>query len=99
MLAFTPTSSVHAGQACQGVFFVITNRDQVQPVRVGLEIASALWKLHGDQFDAKTTARLVGSASALARAKAGEDPAAIAASWAGAEANWRRLRAQHVLYP
>ncbi len=96
---FTPTSSVHAGQACQGVFFVITNRDQVQPVRVGLEIASALWKLHGDQFDAKTTARLVGSASALARAKAGEDPAAIAASWAGAEANWRRLRAQHVLYP
>ena len=96
---FTPASSVHAGQACQGVFFVITNRDQLQPVRVGLEIASALWKLHGDQFDPKTTARLVGSASALARAKAGEDPAAIAASWAGAEANWRRLRAKHVLYP
>ena len=96
---FTPSSSVHAGQACQGVFFVITNRDQVQPVRVGLEIASALWKLHGDEFDPKTTARLVGSGSALARAKAGEDPAAIAASWAGAEANWRRLRAKHLLYP
>ncbi len=96
---FTPTSSVHAGQACQGVFFVVTNRDQLQPVRVGLEIASALWKLHGDQFDPKTTARLVGSAAALARAKAGEDPAAIAASWGGAEANWRRLRAKHLLYP
>jgi len=96
---FTPTSSVHAGQVCQGVFFVITNRDQVQPVRVGLEIASALWKLHGNEFDPKTTARLVGSAAALARAKAGEDPAAIAASWAGAEANWRRLRARHLLYP
>ena len=35
----------------------------------------------------------------LARAKAGEDPAAIAASWAGAEAAWRRLRAKYLLYP
>ncbi|HUU35680.1 MAG TPA: DUF1343 domain-containing protein, partial [Vicinamibacterales bacterium] len=96
---FTPTSSVHAGVACQGVFLIVTNREALQPVRVGLEIAAALWALHGERFDAKTTARLVGSAAALARAKAGEDPAAIAASWAGAEANWRRLRAQHLLYP
>ena len=96
---FTPTASVHAGQTCRGVFFVITNRDQLQPVRVGLEIASALWRLHGDQFDAKTTARLVGSSAVLARAKAGEDPAAIAASFAGAEAAWRRLRAKYLLYP
>jgi uncharacterized protein YbbC (DUF1343 family)/CubicO group peptidase (beta-lactamase class C family) len=96
---FTPASSVHAGQACQGVFFVVTNREQLQPVRVGLEIASALWRLHGDQFDPKTTARLVGSAAVLARAKAGDDPAEIAASWAAAEATWRRLRAKHLLYP
>ena len=96
---FTPTSSVYAGEACQGVFFVVTNRELLQPVRLGLEVASALWMLHGDRFDPKTTARLIGSAAALARAKAGEDPVAIAASWAGAEANWRRLRAKHLLYP
>ncbi len=96
---FTPTSSVHAGQACQGVFFVVTNRDALQPVRLGLEVAAALWALHGDRFDPKNTARLVGSAAVLARAKAGEEPAAIAASWAGGEAAWRRLRAKHLLYP
>ena len=96
---FTPASSVHAKQLCQGVFFVVTNREQLQPVRVGLEIASALWTLHGDQFDPRNTVRLVGSAAVLARAKAGEDPAAIAASWAGAEASWRRLRAKYLLYP
>jgi uncharacterized protein YbbC (DUF1343 family)/CubicO group peptidase (beta-lactamase class C family) len=96
---FTPASSVHAGQACQGVFFVVTNRDALQPVRLGLELAAALWSAHGDRFDPKTTARLVGSVAALARAKAGDDPAVIAASWAGAEANWRRLRAKHLLYP
>ncbi len=96
---FTPSSSVHAGQACQGVFFVVTNRELLQPVRLGLEVASALWRLHADRFDPQTTARLLGSAAALARAKAGDDPAAIAASWAGAEANWRRLRAKYLLYP
>jgi hypothetical protein len=55
--------------------------------------------LHGDQFDVKTSERLVGTPAALARAKAGDDPAAIVASWAGAEASWRRLRAKYLLYP
>jgi hypothetical protein len=64
-----------------------------------MELAAALYTLHGDQFDAKTSERLVGTSTALARAKAGDDPAAIVASWAGAEASWRRLRAKYLLYP
>ncbi len=95
---FTPASSVHEGQACQGVFMVVTSRDQLQPTRVGMEIASALYKLHGEQFDVKTSERLVGTPTALARAKTGDDPAAIVASWADAEASWRRLRAKYLLY-
>ncbi|MBL8138779.1 MAG: DUF1343 domain-containing protein [Acidobacteria bacterium] len=95
---FTPTSSVHAKVACQGVFMVVTNREQLQPTRVGIEIAAALYRLHGDQFDVKTSERLVGTPTALAGAKAGDDPAAIVASWAGAEASWRRLRAKYLLY-
>ncbi len=95
---FTPSSSVHAGLACQGVFMVVTNRDRLQPTLVGMEVASALYKLHGDQFDVKTSERLVGTPAALAAARAGEDPAAIVSSWAGAEASWRRLRAKYLLY-
>ncbi len=95
---FTPASSVHAGQACQGVFMVVTDRDRLQPARVGMEVASALFALHRDQFDPQTSERLVGNAVALARARAGDDPAAIAASWAGAEASWRRTRAKYLLY-
>jgi hypothetical protein len=47
----------------------------------------------------KTSARLVGTPVALAQAKAGDDPAGIVASWSGAEASWRRLRAPYLLYP
>ena len=98
-VSFTPTASVHAGQACQGVFMVVTNRETLQPARLGVEIASALWKLHGDAFDKKTSERLLGSRADFARLRAGEDPAAIAAGWAGAEAGWRRRRAKYLLYP
>jgi hypothetical protein len=30
--------------------------------------------------------------------KAGDDPGAIAASWAAAEAHWRQIRAKYLLY-
>ena len=97
-VAFTPTSSKYAKEACQGVFMVITNRAALQPVRVGLELAATLWRLHGDRYQMETTARLLGSRQALERVKAGEDPAAVAAGWSAAEARWRQLRAKYLIY-
>ena len=97
-IAFTPTSSKYAKEACQGVFMVVTNRTALQPVRLGLEIAGALWKLYGDRYQMETTERLLGSRQALERVKSGEDPARVAAGWATAEARWRQLRAKYLLY-
>jgi uncharacterized protein YbbC (DUF1343 family)/CubicO group peptidase (beta-lactamase class C family) len=97
-IAFTPTSSKYAKEQCEGVFMVITNRATLQPVRVGLEIASALWKLYGDRYRMENTDRLVGSREVLERVRAGEDPVRVAASWLGAEARWRLLRAKYLLY-
>jgi uncharacterized protein YbbC (DUF1343 family) len=95
---FTPASSKFAGQECQGVFIVMTDRNAVRPVRVGVEIASALVKLFPGQLDVDAAKRLFGSAAGLERIKAGDDPAAIAASWSAAEARWRLLRAKYLLY-
>ncbi len=97
-VSFTPTASKFANELCQGVFIVVTDRDAVRPVRVGVELASALLKLFPGRFEVDAAARLFGSTDGLARLKAGEDPAAIAASWSGAEARWRLLRAKYLLY-
>jgi uncharacterized protein YbbC (DUF1343 family) len=97
-VTFTPTSSKYAKEVCHGVFMVITNRTALQPVRVGLEIAAAVWKLHGDQYRMENTERLMGSRQWLERVKAGEDPARVAAGWSAAEARWRTLRAKYLLY-
>jgi uncharacterized protein YbbC (DUF1343 family) len=97
-VAFTPTSSKYAGEACQGVFMIVTNRAALSPVRAGLEIAAALSTLFGDKFQLANTDRLLGSRQSFERVMKGEDPAAVAASWGSAEAAWRLLRAKYLLY-
>jgi hypothetical protein len=77
---------------------LITDRAALRPVRLGVEIASALYKLFPTQFRIDSALRLFGSTDGLTRIKAGEDPAAIAATWAADEARWRLLRAKYLLY-
>ena len=96
---FTPVSSKYANQECQGVFIIVTDRAALRPVRVGLEIASAITRLYPGQYQLDLAARLFGSRDTLARIRTGDDPAAIAASWGAAEARWRLLRAKYLLYP
>ncbi|MBM3749611.1 MAG: DUF1343 domain-containing protein [Acidimicrobiia bacterium] len=95
---FTPTSSKFANELCQGVFIVITDRDAVRPMRVGVEVASALHQLFPGRFEIDLAQRLYGSVTGLTRIKSGDDPAAIASSWSGGEARWRLLRARYLLY-
>ena len=97
-IAFTPKSSKYANEECQGVFMVVTNRNALQPVRMGLEIVSALSTMFGDKFDLSTTWRLLGKPEPLERVRRGEDAATVASAWTADEARWRRLRAKYLLY-
>jgi len=98
-VTFTPAAgSKLGGQACHGVFMIVTDRDRLRPVRVGLEIASALSRLHGQQFKLEDAAALFAPKAVLSRIRAGDDPAAIEASWREDEDRWRTTRAKYLLY-
>ena len=98
-VSFTPAAGAKlGGQVCQGVFLIVTDRDRLRPVRVGLQVAATLSRLYGAQFKLEDAAYLFGSKSMLEKIRAGEDPAAIAASWAPDEAAWRLTRAKYLLY-
>jgi uncharacterized protein YbbC (DUF1343 family) len=98
-VTFTPSADAKlGGQACHGVFMVVTDRDRLRPVRVGLEIASTLAKLYGAQFRLEDAARLFGSRAMLTQVREGADPAAIAASGSAGEEQWRLTRAKYFLY-
>src|SRR5262249_38865256 len=71
-VTFTPAAGAKlAGQACRGVFMVVTDRDRLRPVRIGLEVAAALSRLYGQQFRLEDAATLFGSKAVLARIRAG----------------------------
>jgi uncharacterized protein YbbC (DUF1343 family) len=95
---FTPSSSKYANEECGGVFIIVSDRAAMKPVRVGLEIASALYRMYPAQYELLAAQRLFGSHDTLARIAAGDDPGSIAASWALAESRWRSLRTKYLLY-
>ena len=95
---FTPAASTYANEECQGIFMIVTDRGALRPVRMGIEIAAMLHKLYGATFELDAAARLFGSRDSLARIRAGDDPEAIAASWAAGEERWRVMRAKYLLY-
>jgi uncharacterized protein YbbC (DUF1343 family)/CubicO group peptidase (beta-lactamase class C family) len=97
-IRFTPTSSKYANQECQGVFMVVTDRAALRPVRVGAEIAGALVRLHGAQYEIEAAERLFGSKENLARLRAGDDPSTLVGGWSTAESRWRLLRAKYLIY-
>ena len=98
-VTFTPSAGAKlGGQACNGVSMIVTDRRSLRPVRVGVEIASQLSRTYGQQFRLEDAATLLGSKETIRRIRAGEDPAAIAASWAADENSWRTTRATYLLY-
>jgi len=98
-VTFTPSADAKlGGQVCHGVFMVVTDRERLQPVRVALEIASALSRLYGSQFKLEEALTLFGSKSTLEKIRAGEDPEAIAELWSADEAKWRAMRSKYLLY-
>ena len=97
-ITFTPNASKFANQECQGVFMVITDRQVLRPVRVGVELAFAFRRLFPGKFDLYAATTLFGSRSELIYIFALVDPAMMATRWASAEARWRLLRAKYLIY-
>jgi hypothetical protein len=77
---------------------VVTDRAALRPVRLAVEMAAMLNKLYGAKYELESAERLFGSKEGITRIRSGDDPAAIAASWAAGEARWRLLRAKYLLY-
>ena len=96
---FTPDSGLYKGELCEGVRVVLTDRDALQSMRMGIEIASALGKLYPGKFDAAKMIELVGNAATIKQLVEGDDPAAIVASWNKDLEAFRKMRAKYLVVP
>lgn len=98
-VSFTPQSSKFAGFECRGVFILVTDREALRPVRLGLEIVSMLNRLYPDKYRLEEEENLLGSETLLNQILAGDNPAGIVKNWHADEEHWRQLRGRYLLYP
>ncbi len=95
---FKPKSGPFKNQSCHGVRIVLLNRQMLDSPALGLEIASALYRLYPKNFQIDKTVGLIGSRKVLQAIKAGQDPAAIVQDWQGPLEQFCMLRSKYLLY-
>ena len=70
---FTPDSSTFASESCGGVRFLITDREQLEPLRVGLSIARQLRLDYPAEWQTARYNRLLGDVAVLEALLTGAD--------------------------
>ena len=96
---FTPggTYPFH-GQPCKGIEFIVTDRDKLDSPELGLEVASALYKLFPQSFQIDKIDPLLLNQTVVQALKAGEDPRKVTESDRNALEEFKRDRAAALLY-
>lgn len=95
---FTPDASVFKNEECGGINIIVTDRAQFRPLRTGLEVAVALHTLYASEWKVDNLLRLLVNANTLERIKRGDSPEEIMRSWNAPLEEFRRARAQALLY-
>lgn len=95
---FTPNASNLKGQTIGGVRLVITDREAMGSVRLGLEIAAAIHKLFPGKLDFQVNKGLIGNPETIRMILAGEDPRVIQDRQVEELEGFLARRAKHLLY-
>ncbi len=95
---FRPAASVYRGELCEGLDIVLTNRETLDPVLMGLELLAAVMKFNPEEFRLESVMRLLGSNEAAARLKRGESGREILDAMKGQLEEFLRVRAAYLLY-
>ena len=95
---FKPTTSNLAGKNVSGARIVVTDREGFSSLRLGLEIAAAIEKLHPGKIDWSANARLIGNQEAIEGIQKGIDPRNLEPRLQEAAAEFARRRVQYLLY-
>ncbi|MFZ0537677.1 MAG: serine hydrolase [Candidatus Sulfotelmatobacter sp.] len=97
-ITFTPTSSNYAGQKCEGVNLVLTDRNALDAPELGIELAAALRKLYPADYKMERMMELLVNQKTYDALVAGEDPRRIAQDWQEKIENFEAVRKKYLLY-
>jgi uncharacterized protein YbbC (DUF1343 family) len=97
-VTFTPTSSNHSGQKCEGINLVVTDRNGFDAPELGIELAAALHKLYAADFKIERMQELLVNQSVYEALVAGQDPRRIAQEWHEGLEKFQKVREKYLIY-
>jgi len=97
-VTFTPAASNYAGQKCEGVNLVLTERNALDGPELGIELAAALQKLYPADFKLERMSELLVNQAAYDGLVAGKDPRRIAQDWQEALERFELVRKKYLIY-
>jgi len=98
-IEFTPTKGSKLGeQMCHGVYILVTNRNEVQPVRSGVTMAWELKRLFAEKFEFAKVERLLQNKKAMEAIAGAKEPSEIENVWAEDLSKFRDLRQKYLIY-
>ncbi len=95
---FTPNGNRYAHRLCHGVQIDLVDRQVLDAAALGVEIASALYRLYPRDFQLEKTLGLIGERRVIRAIKNGQDLGAIAQDWQATLDEFRSRRAKYLLY-
>ncbi|MHC4673105.1 MAG: exo-beta-N-acetylmuramidase NamZ domain-containing protein [Planctomycetota bacterium] len=97
-IEFTPASSKHAGKKCGGVHIMVTDRESINPVLVGITIAWQLNRLLKDDFQLERVNNLLKNDRILAALGQAKTPVSVMQMWQKDLEKFQQLRKKYLLY-
>ncbi len=97
-VGFMPNARRFEKQLCHGVQVILVDRQALDSPALGVEIASALYRLYPRDFQLDKILPLVGSYQVLQAIKDGDDPNSIVLNWQGPLAEFHSRRSKYLLY-
>lgn len=97
-VAFTPSSGSFAGEKCEGVNLILLDRNTFDAPELGIELASALYRLYPNDFKIDRMVELLVNQAAFDAIASGRDPRRIAEDWQERLDAFVALREKYLIY-
>ncbi len=97
-IRFKPTYSTFKDKECGGVYIVITDRDKLSSVDVGIELARILWQMYPNDFAIQKIQTLIHDQQTLEDIKAGKSLSEIKRRWAHDLLTYKMRREPFLIY-
>ncbi|SVA24528.1 uncharacterized protein METZ01_LOCUS77382 [marine metagenome] len=98
-IKFSPEEHKYSNELCEGIYITITDREKLEPVKLGFIIIITLYKMYPEEFDINKLWHITRSKGLIQEIKNDPSIAELIRYWNNDLDIFRNKRGQYLLYP